>query len=170
LLIATAGELGGGRKSLAAKFGLSEAALYRHRANHVPPSFIEAVRVGPLESEERLRKLAAETGGSVLQRYDGLYSAHLQRWLWAFEAGNDDAMCRHGRLMSDMLGKIALLTRELLPAGSHVQNHLHLSADFASLQQRAVRILRRHPEALADWLAEFAAAPAPKLIEAAAND
>lgn len=170
LLIATKGELGGGRKSLSEKFGLSEASLHRHRHNHIPKSFIDAVRVGPLESVERLQRLAAEENTSVLERFNGLYNGHLSRWLWCFEAGNDDAMAKHGRLMGDMLAKIALLTRELLPAGSTINNNLYMSADFTSFQAKAVQILRRHPEALADWLAEFAPKPEPKLIEAQSND
>jgi hypothetical protein len=169
LLVATAGEIQGGRRAVSAKFGLDDSALYRHRRNHIPPSFVEAVRFGPLGSEERLRKLAAENGSSVLERFNGLYNGHLQRWLSAFEGGHDSAMCRHGDVMTNMLNRIALLTRELVPA-AHVENHLHLSADFAALQNRAVRVLRKHPEALADWLSEFAPASSPKLIEAAADD
>ncbi len=82
LLIATAGELGGGRKSLAEKFGLSEASLQRHRKNHVPQSYINAVKVGPLESVERLQRLAAEENTSVLERFNGLYNGHKRAGSW----------------------------------------------------------------------------------------
>lgn len=43
LLIATKGELGGGRKSLSERFGLSEASLHRHRHNHIPADYKSAI-------------------------------------------------------------------------------------------------------------------------------
>jgi hypothetical protein len=45
------------------------------------------------------------------------------------------------------------------------------SPDYHSFQQRAVAVLRRHPEALADWLEEFRQEPTDlKLIEATPDD
>jgi hypothetical protein len=167
LLCATAGELGGGRKSLAKTYGVSETALFRHRKNHIPASFAQAIKVGPFKNEEKLRKLTADTGISVLERFNGLYAGHHQRWTLCLEAGNDQAMVRHGHVMTDILGKIGLLTKELPQSGTHISNNLYVSPDYISLQQRAVKVLRGHPEALKDWLAEFNPRSEPKLIEAA---
>jgi hypothetical protein len=167
------GEWGSGRRSLAAKFAVSEHALYRHIRHHISDEYRRAVRVGPFESEEKLRALLADAGASVLDRYNGLYSGHLARWLAAFEAGNDEMMYRHGSLMGALLGKVGVLTREMLPPGAHtrIENNFFLSPDFAAFQRRAVAVLRRHPEALSDWLAEFRPEPpeAPKMIEAHAE-
>jgi hypothetical protein len=43
-----------------------------------------------------------------------------------------------------------------------------MTADFYNFQRRAVAVLRRHPEALANWVAEFRTDP-PKLIAAGAD-
>jgi hypothetical protein len=173
-LAATAGgEWGNGRRSLATKFNVSAAALYRHCRRHISDDYRRAVRVGPFESEERLRALLADAGASVLDRYNGLYSGHLARWLAAFEAGNDEMMTRHGSLMGALLAKVGVLTREMLPpsAHQHIENNFFLSPDFAAFQRRAVAVLRRYPEALQDWLAEFRPEPPepPKMIEAHAE-
>ena len=57
------------RKSnpLGQKFGLGASALYNHAKKHISPDYIRAIKVGPFESEEQLRKLCAEAGTSVVQ-------------------------------------------------------------------------------------------------------
>jgi hypothetical protein len=160
------GEWGGGRRALAAKFNISSHALYPHIKSHISEEFRRAVKVGPFESEERLRQLLAETGASTLDRFNAIYGGHLSRWLAALEAGNDDLMVQHGRVLSALLTKLAHLTKEMLPPGAHtrIENNFFLSPDFVQFQQRALRVLRRHPEAMADWVAEFRPEP-PRMIE-----
>jgi hypothetical protein len=167
LLVTTGGSHGGGRRALAQKFGVSPDALWRHAKNHISEEYRTAVKVGPFESEEALRKLLAETGASVLDRYNAIYNGHLSRWLLALEAGNDEVMIRHGNVMAALLAKVGVLTREMLPPGAHqnIQTSIYLSSDFYAFQRRALGVLRRHPEALADWIAEFRPEPL-KLIEA----
>jgi hypothetical protein len=63
--------------------------------------------------------LLAETGASVLDRYNAIYAGHLSRWLLALEAGNDEVMIRHGNVMAALLAKVGVLTREMLPPGAH---------------------------------------------------
>jgi hypothetical protein len=42
-----------------------------------------------------------------------------------------------------------------------------MTPDFYNFERRAVKVLRRHPEALQDWLDEFRNdRPPPKVIEA----
>jgi hypothetical protein len=50
--------------------------------------------------------LAAEEGTSVLQNFRAVFNGHRSRWLRALELGDDDAMIKHGRAMSEMLWKI----------------------------------------------------------------
>jgi hypothetical protein len=161
LAVTAAGEWGSGRRSLALKFGISAHALYRHCRHHISEEYRRAVRVGPFESEERLRQLLADEGASVLDRFNSLYRGHLGRWLAAFEAGNDEVMARHGAIMGSLLAKVGVLTREMLPPGAHtrIENNFFLSPDFHAFQRRAVAVLRRHPEALHDWCAEFRPEP-----------
>jgi hypothetical protein len=77
----------------------------------------------------------------------------------ALEVGDDDAMARHGELMGRLLAKVGQITKELTPAGAHtlIQQNFVASPDYHSFQQRALAVLWRHPEALADWLKALAA-------------
>jgi hypothetical protein len=170
LLVTNGGSHGGGRRALAQKFSVSADALWRHAKNHISEEYRTAVKVGPFESEEALRKLLAETGASVLDRYNAIYSGHLARWLSALEAGNDEVMIRHGSVMAALLSKVGVLTRELLPPAAHqtIQQNFYMTADFYNFQRRALTVLRRHPEALRDWIAEFRPEP-PHLIEGAVD-
>jgi hypothetical protein len=170
LIVTANGEHGTGKRALADKFGVSSAAIYRHSRNHITEEYRGAVKIGPFDSEGSLRKLCAENGATVLENFRALYNGHLSRWLVRLEAGDDEQMVRHGRVMADMLAKIGLLTKEMLPPGAHqsFQTNFFLTPDFYSFQRRALTVLRRHPEALADWLAEFRSQPS-NLIEASAN-
>jgi hypothetical protein len=166
LAVVAGGEWGSGRRALAAKFKVSSHALYRHINAHISEAFRRAAKTGPFQSEERLRTLLADTGASTIDRYNALYSGHLSRWLAAFEAGNDELMATHARVMTQMLNKVGLLTREMLPPGAHtrIENNFFLSPDFHQFQQRALQVLRRHPEAMQDWVAEFRP-ESPRMIE-----
>jgi hypothetical protein len=123
LLVTCAGETGSGRRGLAAKFGLSESAIYNHGKRHISAEYHATVLAGPFRSEEDLRELVAEEGISVLQNYRGLFNAHRARWLAALERGDDSAMISHARAMTDMLWKMGQLTREIAPAQTMVVNN-----------------------------------------------
>jgi len=85
---------------------VSADAPWRHGEHHISDEYRAAVKIGPFESEDALRKLLAETGASVLDRYNAVYSGHLSRWLVALESGNDDAMIKHGSVMAALLAKV----------------------------------------------------------------
>ena len=44
------------------------------RAKHISQSYRDAVRLGPLRSEEQLRRLVAESGASVIENLKAIYS------------------------------------------------------------------------------------------------
>ena len=71
---------GEGRRALAQKFGVSADALWRHSKNHISEEYRRAVKIGPFESEESLRKLLAETGASVLDRLGWGCHRRAHRW------------------------------------------------------------------------------------------
>ena len=55
-----------------------------------------------------------------------------------------------------MLWRIGQLTREFVqPGHTAIQQNIFLTPDYYNFERRALRVLRRHPEALQDWLAEF---------------
>jgi hypothetical protein len=169
LLCTLHGAHGHGRRALAEKFGLGADAIYRHGRAHISSEYRTAARVGPFESEEQLRKLVAESGASALDRFNGLFNGHLARWLNALEIGDDQSMVAHGKVMGQLLAKVGQITRELTPSGAHtlIQQNFVTSPDYYNFLQRALTVLRRHPTALQDWLAEFRQQPADtKLIEA----
>jgi hypothetical protein len=166
LLVTSDGRNGTGRRKLAEKFGVSADALYRHGQQHISQEYRSAVLAAPLADEASLRELAAEEGVSVLQNFRAVFNGHRSRWLQALECADDEVMVRHGRVMTEMLWKIGQLTREIAPnAHTQVQTNIYMSPDFYTFQRRAVSVLRRHPEVLQDWLAEFRNDD-PRLIEA----
>jgi hypothetical protein len=170
LLVTAAGETGSGRRGLAEKFGLSESSIYSHGKQHISIEYRQAVLTGPFRSENDLRQMVAEEGISVLQNYRGLFNAHRSRWLVALERGDDEAMVRHGRAMSEMLWKIGRLTREIAPnVHTAIQQNIFMTPDYYNFERRALKVLRRHPEAMQDWLAEFREAPSARLIEASTS-
>jgi hypothetical protein len=168
LLVTADGSHGTGRRQIAKKFNVSEHAVRRHSDLHISPEYRRAILAGPLHSETALRELAAEEGTSVLQNFRAVFNGHRSRWLRALELGDDDAMIKHGRAMSEMLWKIGQLTREIAPnSPTAIQTNIFMTPDFYNFERRAVKVLRRHPEALQDWLDEFRNdRPPPKVIEA----
>ena len=55
----------------AKKFGVSSHSLRNHVAKHISQSYRDAVRSGPLQSEEQLRRLVAESGAGVASKFEG---------------------------------------------------------------------------------------------------
>jgi hypothetical protein len=160
LIVTGAGEHGGGRRALAEKFSLSESAVYNHSTKHISAEYKKAVLVGPFASEDALREICAQEGVSALQNYRALFNGHRSRWARALEVGDDDAMVKHGRAMDGMLWRIAQVSREVMPNAPAIQQNVFMSPDYYNFERRALRVLRRHPEALQDWLAEFRERPA----------
>jgi len=79
---------GAGVQPTAKKFGVSYDSLRNHVAKHISQSYRDAVRSGPLQSEEQLRRLVAESGAGVIENLKAIYSGLASRWLHAFEAAS----------------------------------------------------------------------------------
>jgi hypothetical protein len=149
---------GAGVQSTAKKFGVSYDSLRNHVAKHISQSYRDAVRSGPLQSEEQLRRLVAESGAGVIENLKAIYSGLASRWLHAFEAGDDHKL---SLLTLEMQARI---TKELSPGGSvHIQNN-YLMNDVTTL----LKILAPYPEAkraIVDYHRERS--PAAEVIEQA---
>ena len=115
-LIATGASL----KPLASRFGLKPSSLYNHSKKHVSSEYRAAVRLGPFESEARLRQLCAENGVSVVETLRAVNAGVSARWLSAFEAGADDTFISLTAQMRKNLELLERLTRELMPQPSVV--------------------------------------------------
>jgi hypothetical protein len=146
-LVATGAPL----KPLAPRFGLKPSSLYNHSKKHVSAEYRSAVRVGPFESEARLRQLCAENGVSVVETLRAVNAGVSARWLVAFEAGADDTFISLTGQMRKNLELLARLTRELVPQPSVVTttNNFMLFEHPAYVQVIAAlcMALRPFPEA-----------------------
>ena len=115
---------GAGVQPTAKKFGVSYDSLRNHVAKHISQSYRDAVRSGPLQSEEQLRRLVAESGAGVIENLKAIYSGLASRWLHAFEAGDDHKLSLVTGKLHVNLEMQARITKELSPGGSvHIQNN-----------------------------------------------
>jgi hypothetical protein len=168
LLVSGSGEHGKGRRAISEKVGVSESSVSNHSRKHISAEYRAAVLVGPFASEADLRELAAQEGQSVIVNYRAIFNAHRARWLNALEVGDDDVMIKHARAMDGMLWRIGQLTREFVRSGhTAIQQNIFMSPDYYNFERRALKVLRRHPEAMEDWLAEFREVERRGLIDAA---
>ena len=111
----------------------------------------------PLESEEQLRKLAAESGSSVIENLSVIYGALANRWLRAFEIADDAKLAMLTTKMHQNLELRARITKELMPGGTMIQNNF-LLGDAAQL----LKILAPFPaarQAIIDFYRARTAAP-----------
>jgi hypothetical protein len=162
-LIATGAAL----EPLAERFGLSRDTVWRHAKHHVSPEYRAAVRIGPFESEERLRALCAEGGTSVLEHLRAVYSPLAARYLVAFEAGADGTLSNLAGRLHQNLEIQARLTKELMPAPSSLTiNGVFLGGGdwFGEFSADLLALVRRHPaikDDLAALLRRRLGGPAP---------
>jgi hypothetical protein len=124
---------GAGVQPTSKKFGVSYDSLRNHVAKHISQSYRDAVRSGPLQSEEQLRRLVAESGAGVIENLRAIYSGLASRWLHAFEAGDDYKLSQLTGKLHANLEMQARITKELSPGGSvHIQNN-YLMSDVTTL-------------------------------------
>jgi hypothetical protein len=167
-LIATGAPL----KPLASRFGLKPSSLYNHAKKHISAEYRAAVRIGPFESEERLRQLCAENGVSVVETLRSVNAGVSARWLIAFEAGADDVFVSLTGQFRKNLELMAKLTKELVPPGptTVVTNNISFFANpeaLAAINALAIA-LRPYPEArlaAAAALRQFTEAGRSPLLE-----
>jgi hypothetical protein len=51
-----------------------------------------------------------------------------------------------------------------------VTQNIFMTPDYYNFERRALRVLRKHPEALQDWIDEFREVDRPQLIEIGPRD
>jgi hypothetical protein len=158
--------------AVARKFNVSADALERHFRNHVTEDFKRSVKIGPFESEDRLRKLCAESGTSIIENLRAVYAGLAQTWLAAVEAGASLHVVQLSREMRENLAAQARITGELMPGVANVTvNNTVINGDFiADLGRDLIELARQHPAIKADLMAvlrrRVAPAETPLLIEA----
>lgn len=156
---------GQGMVPLARRFGLPIYSVRNHAEKHLTAEYVAAVRAGPLQDEEALRKLCASNGVSVVENLSAIYAGLAARWLHAFEAGDDQRLIALTTKLHANLEIRARISKELAPAGSNfVTNNNFLLSDASALLQ----VLTPFPEARAAIVRHYTAGgglPAPLVIE-----
>jgi hypothetical protein len=161
-----------GTEAVAARYGVSADAIYRHMRNHVTPEARAAYT-----SEAGLHELAAQAakdGLSTLDRYR-IANGYLMAQLQQAAAHNDrSAVATISRAMFEGLRDVSKLTGEALEHVGNislVQNNFYQSPDYLALQAMLVQALAPFPDAMRAVLAGLEAlegdtpGDAPKLIE-----
>lgn len=155
----------GNLSAIAKKFRVSYSALYRHFENHVSAEYRKAVQDSPLKDLESLQKLAAQSGASVCDNLAAIYGGLSNRWLHAFESGDDLRLSALTARLHQNLELRARISRELLPSGATFnQTNNFLLSDAGQL----LRVLKDFPEARKAIVDFYSARSAPKTIEHAA--
>jgi hypothetical protein len=152
---------------LSRKFHLSPSALYRHSINHISEEYRNVVTASPLGSLESLQKLACESGASVVDNLQAIYAGLSNRWLLAFESGDDTRLAVLTGKMHQNLEIRARISKELLPNGSSFTqiNNNFLLKDAGEL----LKILADEPSARAKIVAYYNEKPMRQIEHEAAD-
>jgi hypothetical protein len=172
-LIERAKIAGVGNEAVAAKYGVSPDAVYRHMRKHVSDAARDAYASDAKLKE--LAKQAADDGLDNLDRNRIVNSILMRRLRIADKHGDAGMVATTSRALFEGLRDISKLTGEALQSVAtitNIQNNFYQSPDYLALQAMLVERLSRHPEALRDVLAGLEAleldreAEDPRLIEA----
>jgi len=160
---------GGVISSVAERFEVSKPALYRHAKAHITDRYRQSVRVGPFESEDRMRSLYADASTSVLENLRAIYGGLLSRWMVALESQSDQALVFLTTKMHENLMSQAKLTKELAPVPSNVTMNIFTADWLASFSEDLQRLVSRHPSIRDDVLqmlrARMGQTQAPQLVD-----
>ena len=128
---------GGSRRAVSQRFGVGEASVQRHRADHLSPALVTAAT----------NAAEAQRFVTLIDRLE-LQATRLERVIEAQEAkgsvGTMLAAIRELRAMLELLGKA---TGELKPDGVHVTLNLATNPEWLEVQRRLLDALAPYPEA-----------------------
>lgn len=152
------------QRAVARQFGLVQETLRRHFNFHVTDRYKQMARASHNPSFDKLLKDATEANSESVDTLNLIIRGHTQRWGCALEAGNDEAMKAHARIITDALQVRAKITLELAPSGNLTVNNFMLR-DAAEL----ANTLRGIPGAAEEVEAWYRWRTQGRLIEAEAN-
>jgi hypothetical protein len=150
---------GASDQSLADRWGMSRWAVARHVKHHLTKARRVELMAGPVKIGNLVDQ-ATDESRSVLEMYQVTRSLLFSRMLAAAEAGDNFGTSRVGRVLIDLLDKLAKLTGELRQmAGISVTNNiLNINADpsYPALEEGLLKLVHKHPAAREDVLALLA--------------
>jgi hypothetical protein len=153
---------GASHRALARRFGLSRHAVDRHWKGHVSEERKASLVIGPVE-QVQLAARVAEESSSVLDHFRTVRSGLYDLFQKSLEAADGQTGAMLAGRLTECLNSMARLTGQL--ASSPLVQHTHTTinnnltlqqnAEFAQLKADLVRVLQRHPQALADVVQTF---------------
>ena len=161
--------------ALAAKFGLSRDAIYRHWRDHVSDETKANHLAGPAQLAD-LAQLAATEGASVLDHFRVVRTMLMSQLAAMTEAGDARGAAMVSGPLVNVLEKIGKVTGEIATIAQgtiNVTNNVAIvnSPAFARVQAALLKALANHPAARAAVVAALTELDqeqmqdAPKLIE-----
>ena len=134
-------------RALARKFGVSEAAISRHRKNHMPPQLMAALMAGAKPTEIDLEELRKSESEGLLQHMVAQRGRLYRLADEAREMGDVRGAVQAERAITDTLEFGAKLLGELVSHSSITTNTLIVSPEYAQLRSALVRALGPYPDA-----------------------
>jgi len=140
---------------VAARFGVSRDAVWRHAHAHLTAEMRAALATKLLQREGDTRRILLEEGAGVTEALKAIRGPPFGLLLAAVDTGDSKAAAALSGRLHENLALVAKLTGELVPhAGTSITNIL-LSPDFQRLRAALIQVLARYPEARADVAAVF---------------
>ena len=164
------------KRAVAARFGVSRDAVWRHAQAHLTSEMRAALATKLLQREGDTRRILLEEGAGVTEALKAIRGPLFGLFLAAVDSGDTRAAAALSGRLHENLALIAKLTGELVPHVSTNITNILLSPDFRRLRTDLIRVLARHPQAQVEVAAVFRqaglraatemGAPAGKMIEA----
>ena len=143
------------KRAVAARFGVSRDAVWRHAQAHLTAEMRAALATRLLQREGDTRRILLEEGVGVTEALKAIRGPLFGLFLAAVDNGDNKAAAALSARLHESLALAARLTGELVPhAGVSITNIL-LSPDFQRLRTELIRVLARYPEAQAEVAAVF---------------
>ena len=143
------------KRAVAARFGVSRDAVWRHAQAHLTSEMRAALATKLLQREGDTRRILLEEGAGVTEALKAIRGPLFCLFLAAVDTGDTKAAAALSGRLHENLALNAKLTGELVPhAGTTITNVL-LSPDFQRLRTELIRVLARYPEARAEVAAVF---------------
>jgi hypothetical protein len=143
------------KRAVAARFGVSRDAVWRHAQAHLTAEMRAALATKLLQREGDTRRILLEEGAGVSEALKAIRGPLFGLYLTAVDTGDSKAAAALSGRLHENLAFVAKLTGELVPhAGTTITNVL-LSPDFQRLRSELIRVLARYPEARAEVAAVF---------------
>ena len=141
------------KRAVAARFGVSRDAVWRHAQAHLTSEMRAALATKLLQREGDTRRILLEEVACVTEALKAIRGPLFSLYLVAVDTGDSKAAA--ALRLHENLALIAKLTGELVPHASTNITNILLSPDFQRLRTELIRVLARYPEARAEVAAVF---------------